>query len=32
MITGFNELIVEIQPDGSFKKLGELVIPIEKLR
>jgi branched-chain amino acid transport system substrate-binding protein len=32
MITGFNELIVEIQPDGSLKKLSELVIPIEKLR
>ena len=32
MITGFIELITEIQPDGSFKKVGELVIPVDKLR
>lgn len=32
MITGFVEFIVEIQQDGSFKKVGELVVPIDKLR
>jgi branched-chain amino acid transport system substrate-binding protein len=32
MITGFDELIIEIQPDGSFKKVGDLVIPVDKLR
>ena len=32
MITGFVELITEIQPDGSIKKVDELVIPVDKLR
>lgn len=32
MITGFVELITEIQPDGSIKKIDELVIPVDKLR
>jgi ABC-type branched-subunit amino acid transport system substrate-binding protein len=32
MLTGVIELITEVQPDGSFKKVGELTYPIEKLK
>jgi len=32
MLTGVIELITEVQSDGSFKKVGELTYPIEKLK
>jgi ABC-type branched-subunit amino acid transport system substrate-binding protein len=32
MQTGVIELITEVQPDGSFKKVGELMYPTEKLK
>jgi branched-chain amino acid transport system substrate-binding protein len=32
MITGVVEFVTEIQPDGSFKKVRELIVPTEKLK
>jgi branched-chain amino acid transport system substrate-binding protein len=32
VMTGWTDLLVEIQPDGTMKKVGELVTPTEALR